>query len=798
MDFRNFIKNNLRLVIFVLFVAGLTLYLFIDTRGSSTTTVLPPDPTELPVTEEELAETEEVTEGTEDLAVLDGEEIPMPPITNEAVEDFTSENEQLENRPSIIEDDENIIDNHEKIAENDQLALYLKEENLSIIMRDKESGAVMYSTVENPVQSNEKWQNFVRSGVVIEYLINTNIVYSQADMYSGEPTKEIRITANGFEADVDYPDFEFGYTLVVSLDGNKLSVEIPKDTIYENSDTYKVGNVYVYPYLGYSKLDEESGFMLIPDGSGAIINLEDNQGQFKQPYSEMIYGQNIGIDEPYVLSRLFNMVTTNPPHQIMAPYYGMIHEEKGFGFLATVEEGDYHAWVEAYPNGAILPYNWITSKFVLRQFYNQSTSRTSGTITIRQRTRNDIDIKTNYYFVSQDQADLMGLVDQFRTFLDETDTLVLNETQPVIDFGMRLDFMGTELEQGLINNSSVQMTTFEQADEMLEALVASGVEQLMIIYQGWETNGYSGALGQTSYSVDGVLGGNEGINSLIDKYSENFPIYLADDGLRFNPHLSLEVGSNLVKKYNRRVYNEAVFGKVFESFNFLEPEEAVSRLNSRVSSFEIENMALTGFPNNLFSYLKNNSELDRVHTAKIFEDSIANLSESKQLILDEPFMPYWKYADALYNIPLNSSSYIFEDQQVPFMSLALNGRIPLYASYSNFEPNSRDFFLRLVETGVSPSYLLTYENSSELHQTNLSWVYSSQYELYFEEIVQNYKELEAAHQAIGEGMITDYQSNDGVSVVTYDNGSVVYVNFNDFDTEIDEIELTSQSYKVVK
>lgn len=799
MDFRNFIKNNLRLVIFIVFVVGLTLYLFIDTRFSSTPPpILPAETTELPVTEEELAETEEVPEGTDDLAVLDGEEVPTPPVETEPVEDFTSENEQKENRPSVVEEDVDDIDGHKKVAENDLLALYLKEENLSIIVRDKKSGAVMYSTVEKPVQSNEKWQNFVQSAVVIEYLINTNIVYSQADMYTGEPTKDIRITDTGFEADVDYPDFEFGYTLIVSLDENKLSVEIPNESIYENSDTYKMGNVFIYPYLGYSKLDEENGFMLIPDGSGALIHLEDNQGQFKQPYSEMIYGQNVGIDESYVLSRLFNMVTTNTPHQILAPYFGLLHEDKAFGFLATVEKGDYHSWIEAYPNGAILPYNWITSKFILRQFYNQSTSRTSGTITIRQRKQNDIDMKLNYYFVSEDDANLMGLVKQFRNYLNDSQIFADSETQSSNNFGIRLDLIGTELETGLINNSAVSMTTFDQADEIINAFSSAGLDEMTVVYQGWETNGYSGALGNSSYSVDSGLGGNEGLEGLLNKYQDHIPIYLADDGLRFNPHLSLEVGSNVMKKFNRRVYNEAVFGKVFESFNFLEPEEAVSRLFSRMDSYdEVNNIALTGISNHLFSYLKDSIEYDRVHTSKVFEDMIAEISEDKGLILDEPFMPYWQYADAMYNIPLNSSSYIFEDEQVPFISLALNGQLPLYATYSNFEPNSRDFFLRLVETAVNPSYLLTYENSSELHQTNMSWVYSSQYELYYDEIVETYKELEAVKDAIGEGFISDYQSTDGVSIVTYDNGSKVYVNFNDFDTEIDGVQLASQSYEVV-
>src|SRR5699024_1438317 len=123
------------------------------------------------------------------------EEPEQVDIDEEELEDLLEEEEE---RKIIIDSKQDEIEGHKFLTENDHFELYLKEENLSIILREKQTGAIMTSTVEEPVGSNESWQNFVRSGIVMEYIVGTNIVTYRADMYSQDLEKTVTETEDGF------------------------------------------------------------------------------------------------------------------------------------------------------------------------------------------------------------------------------------------------------------------------------------------------------------------------------------------------------------------------------------------------------------------------------------------------------------------------------------------------------------------------------------------------------------------------------------------------------------------------
>ncbi|WP_318753870.1 DUF5696 domain-containing protein [Globicatella sp. PHS-GS-PNBC-21-1553] len=275
------------IIFYVISLLGITVYLHFENSKE-------PEKNEQTVTEEYVPEVQ-----SSEVAVEDAEETEMVIVEEEPIEQFLDEDvDFLDNREEKFATNIKTIGSHRLIAENEDLRLFLDDKTLSIIIQDAQNGAVMYSTVEKPVKSNVKWESFVQSAVVIEYLVDNNIVYNQVDMIQGNPEIELIKTGDGFKAQIHYPELEIQFDLIVALDQNNLIVEVPKDSIEEKSDHYKIGNMYVYPMLGYSKLAEVSGFMFIPDGSGATIKLADNNGKYRQPYSEMIYGSNLGLEDP--------------------------------------------------------------------------------------------------------------------------------------------------------------------------------------------------------------------------------------------------------------------------------------------------------------------------------------------------------------------------------------------------------------------------------------------------------------------------------------------------------------------
>lgn len=707
-------------------------------------------------------------------------------------------NNQLENRAEIIKDSVNVIDDHKLIAQNDKFEMYLNEKTLSIIIRDKSSGSVMYSTVSQPDKTlNQQWRNFVQSGIVMEYLTGTNVVRYTADMFTGDPKKNIEIKSDGFSAKIEYPGLKISYKVNVTLTNDGFVVEIPKNDIAEKSNIYKVAGFYVYPFLGYTKLGNEQGYMFIPDGSGALIYLKDNKGQYKQPYSQMVYGNDIGIDDLHVPFLFNGMNPRNNPEKILAPVFGMVHTDSKIGYLGIIESGDSEAMIEAYPSGAITPYNWISTRFIYRQFYNQLTSKSSGAIVVRQKNLNNFNIKVRYEFVTGDEANYVGLAKKFRQYLLNNKIIIKKNN----DFKIRLDFLGADKENGLLFKRLVPMTTTNDISKIIDSLRKDGVSKILSVYKGWQSGGIYGGLPSYGFNVENKLGGEKGLQILIDKMkNEGLELYLYQDELRLNPDENKSETFYSVKKLNEQVYEEHTYGKVYDIFNYLVPKRTLYIMEHNRNLYKenkINDIMIGGISNVLFSYFDNGNEYDRTKTENIYNGILSSYSKQFNVLLDESIMPYWKYTEAIANVPVESSHYIFEEEDIPFFAIALKGIVPMYSEYINFQPDQKEFFLKLVEQGVFPSFYITYEDSSKLINTNSSNIYSSKFDLYRETIDDYYKKLLAINDKIKNAVIDDYIRTNGVTEVKYSNGVNIYINYNDKAVTIDGFTISGNSYKVV-
>jgi hypothetical protein len=121
----------------------------------------------------------------------------------------------------------------------------------------------------------------------------------------------------------------------------------------------------------------------------------------------------------------------------------------------------------------------------------------------------------------------------------------------------------------------------------------------------------------------------------------------------------------------------------------------------------------------------------------------------------------------------------------------------MYSDYVNFEANKSEFFLQMVESGVYPSFYITYENSSKLIYTNSSDLYSTEYATYKNMIVEYDTQLREVAEAVEDAYIMKHEKLDnGVTKVTYDNGVVIYVNYSESDVTVDGYTVGAMSYEI--
>ncbi|TAH70395.1 MAG: hypothetical protein EWM47_05355 [Anaerolineaceae bacterium] len=683
------------------------------------------------------------------------------------------------------------------ITESENYKMYLSGANLSITIEDKHTGALIHSTVEGDSRENNKqWLGFINSGVVLNVIDGFNEAV-QADLLNNNNLIEINEINNGFRADVAFPDLGFAFQISVRLEGDELLVEIPNETIMESIDKFHIGAINLFPMLGNSYLGEKEGYMFIPDGNGAIIYLNDKEGRLSGGYSQLVYGDDVGFKDQSTQSLLWGgFQTVNEAEKILAPVFGMIHTDDEIGFLGIIESGAERASIEAYPNGVKISYNRIYPKFLLRKVFKQPTSNSNtGVVDDFEEERTKYDIKVRYKLLSGDSADYVGLALSFREYLLENYEIQRHE----YDYNTRIDFIGTEREEWLMSTKNVTMTTIDNIRDIYRDLEEEGIRDILSIYKGWQKGGIN-RVPIKKYKADRNIGGTKDLTALIKDINEsNRKLYLYHDALRINPG-EFNTTFNVVKRIDKRLYQESTYMDVYEEMYYLIPKRSeyhMKKLQKDYLKTGISDLALAGVSNNLFTYTYSGKEYSRKDTMDAYTTMLNNIDGDFNLILEQPFAYMWKYTHAFLDIPVGSSQYNFVDEEIPFLTISTKGIMPLYSEYINFEANKEEFFLKLVETGVYPSFLITWEDSSNLIYTNSADVYSSKYSIYKNSIIEYSLALKEVNDAVKDAFIVGHdRMASGLTIVTYDSGVKVYVNYSDEVQSIDGYTIEAMSYKV--
>ena len=102
----------------------------------------------------------------------------------------------------------------------------------------------------------------------------------------------------------------------------------------------------------------------------------------------------------------------------------------------------------------------------------------------------------------------------------------------------------------------------------------------------------------------------------------------------------------------------------------------------------------------------------------------------------------WKYANHILGAPLDSSRYISASYSVPFVGVVLHGYMNFAGSPLNMEGDLNYAKLKAIENGASVYFTLSYDNTEILKEDeNLNKYYSIRYDIWKDDIVEIYNEL---------------------------------------------------------
>lgn len=675
--------------------------------------------------------------------------------------------------------DEEDVEGHQIIAQNEKYNLYLNESALSIIIRDRNTKKIMRSAISTENENDSPmWKTFTKSGISIEYFAGSATTASRADMFVKNPERKIERIKNGFNAYINYTSLGISFTVTVVLTEKGLDVSVPDSSITETGEN-KLASIYVFPFLGYTLLNEIDGYMFIPDGCGALIPLEDNTGKYKQPYTARVFGSDLSVEEEYENVQLFDDKISMyvPPQNVVAPVFGMIHTENELGFLGVVKEGGCYSEINAYPSGVVTQYNWVTAKYIYRQTYFLSTSKTKGIPAVSEN-RNRFNINTQYRFVSDKNANYSGLALAYREYLTENSMLPEHR----LDSNIRVDLFGGDVEKWLIFKRLIPVTTTQQAAKLLNDLADNGITDIFAVYMSYLSGGRFANCDKEIISISKKLGGNQGLNELIENCKKRDIKFLLDCNVSDISSRTGVSSDKIIYRINNKILQNKTYRNIYKLQYHLNPsasaEIAVNGIK-KAKEMSLDGFAISGISNLLYSDFNKSGSCSRVTAQNINMQTAAKMNDSVIVAMHSPLEYMWKYCSAYLEFPLYTSDYKLVKEEIPFFAIALSGKMSLYSDYINFQVDDKDFFLRMIESGVRPSVLLSYSSSNELIQTDSNDIYSTEYKSYLEILKNYYESFEELFDATSNAAIISHNRIGDLAVCKYENDTEVYVNFSD-------------------
>jgi hypothetical protein len=569
----------------------------------------------------------------------------------------------------------------------------------------------------------------------------------------------------------------------------------------------RLANIDLLCFFGAAS-DKEEGYIFVPNGSGSLIKF--NNGKKTERFNEYVYG----MDD---VSQAFTEVEKK--EKVRIPVFGIKHENSAI--FAEITEGDTLANIIADVAGKVNSYNYVYPSFVIRgseKVYLFGATGASSDLPFLEKDIYDLDLTVTYTFLTREDASYSGMARYYRNKLIKEGVLAVGEKSDSIPF--YLDILGSIKRQKSILGAPYlgvyPMTDFEEAWEIAGKFKEEGVNNVRMNLLGWFNGGYYHNVPK-NIKVDKKLGGKKGLKELNEKLSENGMILYGDVALQ---KISFEAEG---KNYSWRMENAQYYSGIAVGYgpvnpatlrkhslgytetlnNIISPKFLVRHvgwLTDEIKDVDIGGLSLRDFGDTLTSDKKRTNIINRQESKQIVLGQFERIDKvTDRLMINGGNSYSWAYADDLQNVPAGHNYLHIVDEEVPFYQMVIHGCI----DYSGYAVNLSDRYdrqqtiLRMVEFGMYPHFTLSYEDTSEMKYTGMNLLYSTEYDVWLEDAVHIYDKVNEALKHVTGSTIAEHEAiSPGIKKVTYDNGCIIYINYNGKDADIDGLAVPARSYVI--
>ena len=636
------------------------------------------------------------------------------------------------------------------------------------------------------------WERNYRSLFSFVYADIDNSRSSPQPVFSESESAQVIADKIQDGARLTYNFARIGITVVVEvfLQDGRMVARIPADGIIESGSNV-ILTIDMLPFMGASDRFNE-GYILVPVGSGGLVRFDAFLSRADvSPMEFGIYGRKYVWPWDYIN----NSATELGYYEALLPLYGVrIGNE---GYLAVAENGSFDASISITPGSDTLPLTNACFRFTQRYQFEVMLSNLSGGsatfVTKTDQTRIERDCTVSFEFLSGSDATYSGMARHYRSRLLERGILQNASLDGELPLGVEF-FMGAQ-EQRPLGAVYIPMTTYEQAAEIVERLLALGVGRMDVSLNSWAADGYGAYPSSLKPEYD--LGGRRGFTEFSSLLAEkSIPLYARVNYVRadgnnggFSQRNDVVLGGNGIQNSRYDMYilrasaGRRLFNRGLKSF---------SRLGTGVM-FEQVGLYL------YHDYDRSGTLFPRSDTAQDMKALLETAANAGLPLAMEGANQYLlPSVSRIYDMPIGNGGYALFDETVPFLSMVLHGAIPYTANPGNLFYNEAMQVLTWVEFGAMPFYQLTHEHPQELKYTDANWLFSGMAEDWTERIAARYTDMKDRLGMLwGRQMLSHSRPAPGVVCSEYDGGHTVYVNYNDRDVTVDGIVIPALDFKVV-
>lgn len=661
------------------------------------------------------------------------------------------------------------------VAENERFQLFLQQEKTQFILRERRDGTLWRTNPDltgRNLQMNDLWKEHMAS----QFILN----------YSDGRKRHVKSTNNVHEkAVVSYVPIDGGVRATFQLDALKmqiaieyvlgpdyLQVRIPDNLIQENGE-FIIVSLELTPFFE-AGFDNDQGYLFLPDGGGAISRFKTEHPRYSRQFSEYVFGAD---EFSFAPGFIVEVIRGGAENVINMPVFGVVRNDHGF--VGIISEGEFNAKVNAAPSGYIVELSRAGAEFIFRKQYQAPISRWNRVTTI-QSERVKADRAVQYYPLLGNEASYVGMANVYREYLREKYGIQGRFQQAMQDGAapLHLRIMQSVIKEGLVLDELVVMTTFGEAQQMLEALIKAGIKNIDVTLVGWGPRGYQGVL-PNRLPPEPALGGAAGLRQLTDFAAENgITLMLEDNYLdAWARNGGFSARNDVIRDASRLQVNG--WGGHFLLSPVVAYHKFAMRDIPRMAELGVDGLDLENFGKVVLSDNNRVYPATRAQFAQTWL-AIAELAKQKlgQVAVQGGNTYLLKVADKVTDVPMDESELVFVDESIPFYPIVVHGLVPYYGWPTNLRSDPRREFLKIVEYGALPSFELTWQDSSLLRLTRYNILFSSQYTTWLDRALDEYRQLGVELGYLQPQAIVGHsQLAPEVTQTVYEDGSRVVVNY---------------------